>query len=65
MCSLVHLLRSPVTGRPTDLLLKSRKLYTSLIKVGLLLVLLGFTGLKSLYDSVAALDCCRILGEVL
>ena len=37
------------------------QLYTALIKAGQLLVLLGFTGLKRLYVSVAALDCCRIV----
>ena len=42
-----------VTGFSPDL-----ELYVPLIKVGQLLVLLGFTGLKRLYVSVAALDCC-------
>ena len=35
-------------------------LYTPLIKAGQLLVLLVCTGLKRLYVSVAALDCCLL-----
>ena len=36
------------------------KLYASLIKVGQLLDLLVCTGLKRLYVSTAALDCCLL-----
>ena len=45
-----------ITGFAPDL-----KLYASLIKVGQLLALLMFTGLKRPYVSVAALDCCRMV----
>ena len=54
------LLQVAVTAFSADL-----ELYAPLIKVGLLLVLLVDTGLKRLYVSVAALDCCLLWRHVL